>query len=117
MVSAINPAFSGLAAFGEKLGVTANNVANVNTDGFKKSRVILKEALPNGVTPSIERINTEGAPLLPDRDTGKIRESSNVAVEEEMVSLMPTQQGYTANLKILQTEEEMLGTLFDIVDK
>jgi flagellar basal body rod protein FlgG len=117
VISAIYPALSALRAFGEKLGVTANNIANVNTNGFKKSRADLEEATSSGVNLSISRVETPGAPLLPDRNTGKPVESSNVSAEEEMVNLITTKQAYTANLKIIKAEEETLGTLLDVLDK
>ena len=117
MISAIYPALSALRAFGQKLGVAANNIANINTNGFKKSRVDLEEASPSGVNVSISRVETPGAFLLPDRDTGKPQESSNVSVDEEVVNLITTKQAYTANLKTVEAEEETLGTLFDILDK
>jgi flagellar basal body rod protein FlgG len=117
MISAIYPALSALRAFGEKLGVTANNIANISTNGFKKSRALLEEAPSSGVTVSISRVETPGAPLLPDRDTGEPQESSNVAVEEEMVNLITTKQAYTANLKMIKAQDEILGTLLDILDK
>jgi len=37
MISAIHTALSGLPAFAKQFDVSANNVANINTDGFKKS--------------------------------------------------------------------------------
>jgi flagellar basal body rod protein FlgG len=117
MISAIYPALSALRAFGQRLGVTANNIANLNTNGFKKSRVDLEEASSSGVNVSISRVNTPGAFLPPDRDTGEPQESSNVSVDEEMVNLITTKQAYTANLKTIEAEEETLGTLFDILDK
>ena len=117
MPNGIDPALSALRAFGKKVEVTANNVANLDTDGFKKKRAILQEASPSGITVSIEQVNTPGAPLPPDEGKDDIRESSNVAVEEEMVDLITTGHAYTANLKVLETEDEILGTLFDILEK
>ncbi len=117
MTHAIDPALSALRAFGSKLGVTSNNIANVDTEGFKKSRVILEEAPSGGVNVSISRVLTPGAPLPPDRDSGQSRETSNVAVEEEMVDLVTTRQAYTANLKVIQAEDQTLGTLLDILEK
>jgi flagellar basal body rod protein FlgG len=117
MINPIFSALSALAALGEKLGVTGNNVANMNTEGFKKSRAILEEAVPSGVTVSINRIDTPGSPLPSEGDGEGVRESSNVAVEQEMVDLITTKDAYTANLKTIKTEEEILGTLFDVLDK
>lgn len=114
MLNATYPALSALRALGQKLGVTANNVANVNTNGFKKSRAVLQEANPSGVTVSINKINTPGVPLPAEDGTAETQESSNVALEEEMTGLMTVQRAYTANLTAIKAEDELLGKLFDV---
>jgi flagellar basal-body rod protein FlgC len=115
MTFALNAALSALGAYEKKLNVTANNIANVNTDGFKKSRAVLQEGDPSGVVVSISRVNTPGSPILPPDGTGETRESSNVDLAEEIVDLHTTKYGFQANLKTLKTEDEMLGSLFDIL--
>lgn len=50
MVSGIYSALSGLFSIGKKVESTANNVANVNTPGFKSSRVSLASELPQSVS-------------------------------------------------------------------
>ena len=115
MAFALNAALSALGAYEKKLNVTADNIANVNTDGFKKSRAVLQEGNPSGVVVSISRVNTPGSPILPPDGTGEIRESSNVDLAEEIVDLHTTKYGFQANLKTLKTEDEMLGSLFDIL--
>ena len=53
MIQGIGPAISALKAFVKKLENSANNVANVNTQGFKKSRLSSQEVSPQNVsTPS-----------------------------------------------------------------
>jgi flagellar basal-body rod protein FlgC len=115
MSSVLNTAISALDAYGKRLDVTANNIANLNTDGFKKSRAVFEEADPAGVVVSISRVNTPGAPLPSEDGTSKPRESSNVDLAEEIVNLQTTKHGYQANLKTLKAEDEMLGSLFDIL--
>ena len=115
MTSALNAALSALGAYEKKLNVTANNIANMNTDGFKKSRAVLQEADPSGVVVNISRVNTPGSPFPPMDGTGEIMESSNVDLAEEVVDLHTTKYGFQANLKTLKTEDEMLGSLFDIL--
>jgi flagellar basal-body rod protein FlgC len=115
MNSALNAALSALGAYGKKLDVAANNIANVNTEGFKKSRAILQEADPSGVVVTLRRVNTPGAPIDPLDGAGELRESSNVDLAEEIVGLHTTQHGFQANLKTLKVEDEMLGSLFDIL--
>jgi flagellar hook protein FlgE len=117
MINAINSALTALQAFGTKQEVTSNNVANVNTDGFKKSRATFQEADPSGVIVSISRVNTPGGPLPPDENTGEPREASNVDIGEEVVNQTTTKFAYTANLKTLKTTNDMIGTVIDILDK
>lgn len=108
MAQATNIAVSALSALQRKLEVTANNIANVNTDGFKKSRAVFQTQDSPGVSVSIEQINTPGI-LRPDG-----REMSNVSLEEEFVNLITTRHTYTANLKVIETETKMLGTILDL---
>lgn len=116
MISAISSSISALSAFGKKLGVIANNIANVNTEGFKKSRAILKEGPNGGVQVSINRINSPGYPIM-EEGTGEMtdRETSNVDLTEEIPQLLLTRRGYQANVKTIKTQDEMLGTLIDIL--
>jgi flagellar hook protein FlgE len=117
MVDALYPTQSALWALGKKLEVTANNVANVDTEGFKKSRVIFQESSPSGVMVSINRVDSPGSPLPTEEGKNEKRESSNVDVGEEIVNLITTKHAYTANLKTIKAEEEILGTLLDVLDK
>jgi flagellar basal-body rod protein FlgC len=43
------------------------------------------------------------------------KETSNVNLEEELPDLMITQRTYEANLKVLQTQDKMLGATLDIL--
>ena len=117
MVDAIHPALSALGALERKLEVTANNVANIDTEGFKKSRMIFQESSPSGVMVSIDRIDSPGSPLSTVEGMNEKRESSNVDVGEEIVNLITAKHAYTANLKTIKAEEETLGTLLDVLDE
>jgi flagellar basal body rod protein FlgG len=114
MSNAMMIALNGLGAFGKKLEVTANNTANVNTDGFKKSRTDMSAAYPDGVKVTLSKENTPGDYVPVGNGTLDMKESSNVSLEEEMVSLISTRYMYEANLKVLKTEESMTGELLDI---
>jgi flagellar basal-body rod protein FlgC len=116
MTQAINAALSALGALGLKLNVSANNIANVNTDGFKKSRVILEDADPYGVRASISKVDTPGE-LVPSADgSSQTKESSNVDLGEEIINLKITERAFEANLKPIKAEEEMTGKLLDILE-
>jgi len=115
MISSINSSLSALTAFRKKLAVTSNNIANVNTDEFKKSRAILNEDSTGGVTADIEQLATPGPVHTVIQDgVATEKEMSNVDLTQEIPEMIPTQRGYEANLKAIQTQDEMLGTLIDL---
>ena len=51
MITGIHSTLSALRAFGDKIGVAAHNVANVETEEFKKQRALLSEEVPVGLRP------------------------------------------------------------------
>ena len=107
---------SAVNAFRKKMNVTANNVANVQTDGFKKSRVTLSESKSGGVSANVEKVATPGIPKESIRDDKVIEtESSNVELAEELPEMISTKVGYKANLKTLKTQDDILGSLLDII--
>lgn len=116
MVSGIQSALSGLQALQKKTTATAHNTANVNTDGYKKVKVTLQEgAVPGNVEARAEKIETPG-PVVPEQTaTGpELVEKSNVDLAEELPNLMLSRRYYQANLKIVQSEDERLGSLLNI---
>ena len=114
MSNAMMISLTGLGAFGKKLDVTANNTANVNTDGFKKSRAEMAAAYPDGVKVTIGRENTPGDYVVIGDGTPAMKESSNVSLEEEMTGLITTKNMYESNLMVIRTDDEMKGELLDI---
>ncbi len=116
MVSTLNSTLSALDAMGKKMAVHANNVANVNTEGFKKSRAVLKEGPNDTVDIEVSKVNTPGSQYSETIGDQVIEmESSNVDIAEEMPQTMLTQRYYQANLKMFSAIDEMLGNLIDIV--
>jgi flagellar basal body rod protein FlgG len=115
MIPALDAAASALQAYDKKLQATAHNIANMNTEGFKKSRVILQEGHPGGVTASIQKIDTPGSPLVSPENSA-ISESSNVDLGEEMINLMTSKHAFQADLKIINAEEERIGSLLDVIE-
>jgi hypothetical protein len=65
MISAIHTALSGLTAFAKQIEVVAHNVANVNTDGFKKSKTEFVEIPNGGVLPVVEKDDATLAVIRP----------------------------------------------------
>jgi flagellar hook protein FlgE len=116
MISAVSSAVSALNAIETKMAVLSNNVANSQTNGFKKSRADLKEGENGAVEVDITRVNTPG-PIVEAEENGGVveMEMSNVDLAEELPQTLIAKTGYSANLKMLKTQDEMLGSLLDIM--
>jgi len=116
MISGMHSAISALSAFGKRMGVIADNVANVESDGFKKSRALMQEQEPGGVRVTISRVETAGPRVVEETTEGlEERELSNVNLEQEIPDALLTEKMFTANTKVVKTEEEMIGSVLDII--
>lgn len=113
MISGISSSLSGLSAFTRTLSNAAGNIANVNTDGYKKTRATIVEDANGLPEVSVERRDTPGS-LIQETD-GTLRELSNVELAEEIPRMMISQRGYEANINALKVQDEMIGSLLDIV--
>lgn len=115
MISAFQSPLSGLRAFGIKIQSNSNNIANANTDGFKKTRVTLEQAEPHGVKTQIEKVNTPAPKVFQEGSEGlTLVELSNVDLSRELPEIYLNSQMYKANLKALMTVDDMLGSLLSI---
>lgn len=117
MIASIQNNISALQAFAKKMQVSADNVANVYSDDFKKSRAVLSQGQNNQVTVEITKVDTPG-PLVedPQSTTGELKELSNTDLAEEFVQQIITEKGFSANAKTIKTYDEMLGTIVDIIE-
>jgi len=116
MIPSLNSTLSALQAYKKSMGVTANNIANVNTEEFKKSRATMKEGVNGNVEVEIKKVITPGHRYQVHEGHQMVeKETSNVNLEEELPDLMITQRTYEANLKVLQTQDKMLGATLDIL--
>ena len=114
MIDGLNPAISSLQAHHRKMNVNANNIANVNTNGFKRDRAILEEGQKGEVRVHLSKDRSPAPqdPLAPDAP-GVEKELSNVDLADELTGMIPTEIGYKANLKTIRAQDEMIGTLLD----
>jgi hypothetical protein len=89
-------ALSGLNAAQFRLDAAANNVANLQTPAYRR-RLVAAEALPEGgVVTSVELADGAGENLA-----------------EDIVSTMLAAYSFKANLRTLQTEAGLIGSLLD----
>ena len=111
IIKGIASPISAIKAFGTKMESTADNIANSQSQEFKKTRVVLSEQKNNaGVKAQTSRVNTPG-----DIDASG-KELSNVDIADEISSMIPTSRGLEANVKAVQTMDEMAGTIINIIE-
>lgn len=99
-----------LDALGTSQAVSANNIANVNTDEFKASSVVLESGPGDqGVeVAAIHESTTPGAMI-----DGV--ETSNVDLGREMVDMIQTSRAFSANTVAIRANEEMTGHLLNMI--
>jgi flagellar hook protein FlgE len=114
MSNAADIALSAIRALDRANDVIANNIANVNTGGFQKSRAATAQAATGGVTLSVEQLKLPIDTITLGGESQTAPETSNVALDEELIALMVNGHSYEANIQTIKTTEEMQGTLFDL---
>ena len=97
-------ALSGLRAASAGMAVQANNVANLNTDGFKAKRLDLAAEAGGGV-------ETRG---LSEDPAPSFQGASNVDLATEAVQGMGFEVMYKANLKILKASDDLMQATLDL---
>jgi flagellar hook protein FlgE len=111
-ITGISASLSGLSAFGKKLSNTAHNIANSNTDGYKKTVATITEDGQRLPQVNLMQSNSPGAFV---QEEGLLKETSNVDLAEEFPQMMIAQRGYEANIKALKAQNDVLKSILDIV--
>ena len=115
MITAYQSALSGLQAFGTRIQSNANNVANMSTEKFKRTRVLHSDVDPNGVRTTVEKVNTPGSKIYEETNNGlELVEMSNVDLGKELPDMGLNATFYKANLRTIQTTDEMFGSLLNL---
>ncbi|WP_338670115.1 flagellar basal body rod protein FlgC [Pseudodesulfovibrio methanolicus] len=101
---------SALSALSTVQEVTANNIANMNTDGFKASAVSLESGPGDqGVdVASITESTTPGSMLHGV-------ETSNTDIGRETVDMITTSRAFEANTTFIRADEEMTGHILNMI--
>lgn len=99
-----NIGISGLNAASLGTALTANNVANANSDGYKAKRLDLEDRREGGVQAA--RVTEIQEPTTPG--------GSNVDYATEMTNLMTQSGSYGANLQVIKAQSDMLGQALDM---
>ena len=89
-------ALSGLSTAQLSLDVSAGNVANALTPGFRRQQVVQSAEPGGGVSGAVARLPQDGSDLAAD-----------------LVGQQAAAYSFKANLKVLQTADRMMGSLLD----
>jgi len=103
-MSALSAAVSGVGVASQGVALAANNVANVNSDGYRAKR-LQREELPQG-----------GVREAGVQETGEsaVPGGSNVDLAAEAIALKTDSVTYQASLKVVKAQEDMIGTALDM---
>lgn len=111
----LDTATSALGAFSVDMMVRANNIANVNTPGFKAQTLSLMTG-PQDMGVTIGRLGRDSSPgaMMPDTAYGTV-EGSNTDLAREFTHMVGTSAAYKANATVIRSQEEMSGYLLDML--
>ena len=112
MIPGASASLAALFTFGGKLSNIAGNVANVNTNGYKKTVSTIVDD-DNGL-PELHLKKSDAPGALAQED-GVMKETSNVDLTEELPRMMVAPRGYEANIKALQAQDDLLKSTLDIL--
>ena len=128
MQNVINTSLSGLQAAGNRLQVSANNVANQHSTSSRvngqtvgeayQAQEVQQQAVQAGGVHSEVRTKTPATVSYFDPDNSAanadgLTEYPNVNLEEEVISQQIAGYDFKANLSVIRTADEMLGNLID----
>ena len=111
MNSTLGIAQSGLQVASLELAVSANNVANAESDGFVPSRVEEK-ALPSGGVSGV--VQQAPDPLAEVRADRAVLAPSRTDLIQEVLAQSKAAAAYRANLASLRTTDESIGAILGV---
>ena len=117
-VNGLGAPYSALVANEFRLATSANNVANINTDGFKATEVGTSDlgyinSIGQGTQVTATYANPRPGPVAMDT-SGGMSEQSNTDPAVEVTNQMAARNAYSANLGMARTADEMNQTLIDL---
>jgi flagellar hook protein FlgE len=101
---AFNAGTQGMRAAITQQDITANNIVNVNTWGFRESEGVLTEENPTGVR--VANIVKRQNPNL---------NASGTRLEEQMPKMIINKNTMAANAKVVKIQDKMIGEVIDLI--
>lgn len=130
MTSIFAVPLSGLALQSKRIATSASNIANISSTGVRNDQPsanpegfvphqVQATADPQGGVRGTLRATTPPSvlrydPGAPDADAEGLVARPNVSLVEETVNQMDAKRAYQANLSVIKTMDEMIGSLLDL---
>jgi flagellar basal-body rod protein FlgC len=119
MEAALQNAISGLRAAGKRLEVSASNTVNTQSGNYTPGRVEQTALAGGGTKAEAVRVNPPTVPIYdpqhPAADAEGVVQRPNVALESEMVEQMLARRAFEANLRTIETADQMTRSVLDIL--
>lgn len=121
LISSLSLAASGMEAQAMRLRHVSENIANVDTPGYRRKVISFEQAMDSGLVEAgpvkldqsdLTRVYDPGHPLADD--TGYY-DGSNVDLVIEIADAREAQRSYEANLRMFDQARQMTQNLFDLL--
>ncbi len=123
--NAIAVSSSGLQAQSQRLRHLSENIANVDTPGYRRKTVSFRTTMTGANVPGLietRRVRTDKSdlaqiydPTHPLADESGNYEGSNVNLMIELADAREAQRSYEANLRMFEQTRQMGRSLFDLL--
>jgi flagellar hook protein FlgE len=110
-ISALNTGLSGMQAFQRALDVTSNNIANVDTNGFKSQQAQFQSQTGGGVNVNPSAPGTGSASSPQSLSPAQL---SATDLASETVNSLQYKYGFDLSAQVVKSAYENLGTLVNI---
>jgi len=97
MLAASAIALSGMSAAQIALQASAQNIANLNTQGFRRQQVQQTAVAGGGVSVALSSTTAAGP-----------------SIEADVVGLLQSKNSFLANLAVFRADDRMMGSLLDV---
>ncbi|MEL6220269.1 MAG: flagellar basal body rod protein FlgC [Pseudomonadota bacterium] len=125
LIKAMSSSASGLRAQSARLRMIGENVANADTPGFQRKRLVFERMVEHGTGAEMVRagrINLDQSPAResyepghPMADERGIVSYSNVDTLIEVADAREAQRSYQANLTLFDQARRMYGSMLDLL--
>ena len=125
LIAGMNAASSGMNAQSARLRIVAENIANIDTPGYRRKLVSFETLVgrsddARAVAPSrvsLDRSDLEKVydPAHPLADADGYYDGSNVSMMIEIADAREAQRSYEANLRMFDQSRRMMTSLLDLL--